>query len=153
MQLGLDVQLGESSPAYSRRRRTRATTPTSTSPADRACEALRRDGIAHDERRQCGFLTLCLRTKLAVSCLQGCCWASLCGLANHHQRGTDGVELGINDKEPLEMVPSLSYLARTSADLMVRRLRSSPWHQWLRLSIGCALEDGAKSAELCLHLG
>ena len=37
------------------------------------------------------------------------------------------------------MVPSLSHLGRTSADLMVRRLRSSPWHQWLRLSIGCAL--------------
>ena len=34
----------------------------------------------------------------------------------------------------LEGMPSLPYFARTLADLMVRRSRSSPWHHWLRLS-------------------
>ena len=54
---------------------------------------------------------------------------------------------------PLEVVLSRSYFGRTSADLMVRRSRSSPWHLWLRLFIECALGDGAESVVLCSHLG
>ena len=60
--------------------------------ADRADEALRRDGIAHDDVGSAGSPLYVQEHKLVVSCLQECRGVSLCGLRNHHQRGAEGDE-------------------------------------------------------------
>ena len=58
--------------------------------------------------------------------------------------GTNGQ--GWQSGMPLKMVPSRSYFARTMVDQTVRRLKSSPCHLPLRLSIRCALGEGANLA-------